>query len=153
MCIRDRAGNDLNAAVQQAVAGAQAYSDNLFGTTIPAVNGSLAQLGAASSSLATAVSNQRVLVDQTSLVLDQLASTLCTAKDALGQTDGILASLEEGLDTVRTDVLSLGQSGVLAKLVGEDGLDASKIADFMGSPTELETEQLYPCLLYTSRCV
>ena len=97
------------------------------------MNGSLAQLGAASSSLATAVSNQRVLVDQTSLVLDQLASTLCTAKDALGQTDGILASLEEGLDTVRTDVLSLGQSGVLAKLVGEDGLDASKIADFMGS--------------------
>ncbi len=145
-----QAGNDLNAAVQQAVAGAQAYSDNLFGTTIPAVNGSLAQLGAASSSLATAVSNQRVLVDQTSLVLDQLASTLCTAKDALGQTDGILASLEEGLDTVRTDVLSLGQSGVLAKLVGEDGLDASKIADFMGSPTELETEQLYPLNAYGS---
>ena len=146
----NQAGNDLNAAVQQAVAGAQAYSDNLFGTTIPAVNGSLAQLGAASSSLATAVSNQRVLVDQTSLVLDQLASTLCTAKDALGQTDGILASLEEGLDTVRTDVLSLGQSGVLAKLVGEDGLDASKIADFMGSPTELETEQLYPLNAYGS---
>ncbi|MEI3232391.1 MAG: YhgE/Pip family protein [Gordonibacter pamelaeae] len=145
-----QAGNDLNAAVQQAVAGAQAYSDNLFGTTIPAVNGSLAQLGAASSSLATAVSNQRVLVDQTSLVLDQLASTLCTAKDALGQTDGILASLEEGLDTVRTDVLSLGQSGVLAKLVGEDGLDASKIADFMGSPTELETEELYPLNAYGS---
>ncbi len=145
-----QAGNDLNAAVQQAVAGAQAYSDNLFGTTIPAVNGSLAQLGAASSSLATAVSNQRLLVDQTSLVLDQLASTLCTAKDALGQTDGILASLEEGLDTVRTDVLSLGESGVLAKLVGEDGLDASKIADFMGSPTELKTEELYPLNAYGS---
>ena len=137
-----QAGNDLNAAVQQAVAGAQAYSDNLFGTTIPAVNGSLAQLGAASSSLATAVSNQRLLVDQTSLVLDQLASTLCTAKDALGQTDGILASLEEGLDTVRTDVLS--------QLVGEDGLDASKIADFMGSPTELKTEELYPLNAYGS---
>ena len=145
-----QAGNDLNAAVQQAVAGAQAYSDNLFGTTIPAVNGSLAQLGAASSSLATAVSNQRLLVDQTSLVLDQLASTLCTAKDALGQTDGILASLEEGLDTVRTDVLSLGESGVLAKLVGEGGLDASKIADFMGSPTELKTEELYPLNAYGS---
>ena len=58
--------------------------------------------------------------------------------------------MEEGLDTVRTDVLSLGQSGVLAKLVGEDGLDASKIADFMGSPTELETEQLYPLNAYGS---
>ena len=145
-----QAGVSLDSAVQQAVSGAQAYSDSLFGSTIPAANESLAQLGAAAAALGTAVSNQGLLVDQTSLVLDQLASTLGTAHDALGQTDGILDELEQGLSTVHTDVLSLGQSGALTKLLGEDGLDASKIADFMGSPTELVTEQLYPLNAYGS---
>ncbi|MFR1638497.1 MAG: ABC transporter permease, partial [Eggerthellaceae bacterium] len=69
---------------------------------------------------------------------------------ALGQTGGILADLEESLSTVQTDVLSLGESGALAKAFGKDGLDAAKIADFMGSPTELVTEQLYELNAYGS---
>lgn len=145
-----QAGDALNAAVQQAASGAEAYSNSLFGTTIPAVNESLAQLGTASASLATAVSNQRLLIDQAQLVLDQLSSTLGVAKDALGQTDGILGDLERNMDTVRTDVLALGESDALMKVFGEDGLDASRFADFMGSPTELVTEQLYELNAYGS---
>ncbi|RDB63868.1 YhgE/Pip domain-containing protein [Gordonibacter sp. 28C] len=145
-----QASDSLNAAVQQAASGAEAYSNSLFGTTIPAVNESLAQLGATSASLATAVSNQRLLIDQAQLVLDQLSSTLGVAKDALGQTDGMLGDLERDMDTVRTDVLALSESDALTKAFGEDGLDASKIADFMGSPTELVTEQLYELNAYGS---
>ena len=140
----------LDAAVRQAADEAGAYSDGLFGSTVPAVNESLAKLGSVSASLGTAVSNQRLLVEQTALVLDQLTSTLTTAKDALGQTDGILSGLDESLENVRADVLSLGQSGALADLLGEDGLDAAKVADFMGSPTEIVTEQLYPLNAYGS---
>ena len=69
---------------------------------------------------------------------------------SIGQTGGILADLEESLSTVQTDVLSLGESGALAKAFGKDGLDAAKIADFMGSPTELVTEQLYELNAYGS---
>lgn len=145
-----QAGDSLNAAVQQATDSAGAYSDSLFGTSIPAVNESLAQLSATAASLSTAVSNQQLLIDQTTLVLDQLASTLLTAKEALDQSDGLLADLEQSLDTVRTDVLSLSESDALTKVFGEDGLDAAKIADFMGSPTELVTEQLYELNAYGS---
>lgn len=145
-----QAGDSLNAAVQLAVNDANTYSNGLFGTTIPLVNQSLSQVSATSATLGAAVASQRLLIDQTSLVLDQLSSTLATAKEALGQTDAILASLSESLDTVRTDVLSLGESGVLTKLFGEDGLDATKIAEFMGSPTKLVTEQLYPLNAYGS---
>ena len=83
---------------------------------MPAINQSLSQLSATAASLSGAVSNQELLVDQTSLVLDQLASTLYTAKEALGQTDGLLESLEAGPWTpcVRTCV-ALGESDALAQ--------------------------------------
>ena len=145
-----QAGDTLDAAVQTAAQQAQAYSDNLFGTTVPAINHSLSQLSATAASLSGAVSNQELLIDQTSLVLDQLSSTLSTAKEALGQTDGLLESLEQGLDTVHTDVVALGESDAFVQAFGEDGLDAAKIADFMGSPTELVTEPLYELNAYGS---
>lgn len=145
-----RAGDSLDAAVRQAADDAESYSDGLFGSTVPAFNQSLAKLGSVSASLSTAVSNQRLLVEQTALVLNQLTSTLATAKDALGQTDGILSGLEESLESVRTDVLSLGESGALADLFGESGLDAARVADFMGSPTQVVTERLYPLNAYGS---
>lgn len=145
-----QAGTSFDGSVQGAADAAGAYADGLFGDTVPTVNRSLAQLSAVSSSLAAAVSNQRLLIDQTELAIGQLTSTLVAAREALGQTDGILADLEESLSTVQTDVLSLGESGALAKAFGEDGLDAAKIADFMGSPTELVTEQLYELNAYGS---
>ena len=145
-----RAGASFDAATQGAAGAAGAYADGLFSTTVPTVNGSLAQLSAASASLSAAVSNQRLLVDQTGLVLDQLTSTLTTAREALGQTDAVLADLEQGLGAVQADVLALGESGALAQAFGGDGLDAAKIADFMGSPTELVTEQLYELNAYGS---
>ena len=145
-----QAGDAFDASVQQASNSAQAYADSLFGTAIPAVNEGLAQLSSTSAALGTAVSNQRLLIDQTALVLGQLDATLATATEALGQTDGILAALEGDLGTVQADVLSLGASDFLTKVVGVDGLDAAKVADFMGSPTELETEQLYELNAYGS---
>lgn len=133
----------LNEAIQASSNALKTYSDDLFGTTIPALNQSLAQLSTAAASLSASVSGQTLLVDQTELLLDQLDSTLGTAAEALGQTGGLLGSLEDGLGTVRTDLVALGTSDVLMQVLGEDGLDASKIADFMKSPTELKTESLY----------
>ncbi len=145
-----QAADSFNDAVQNAVGAADDYSNSLFGTTIPAVTTSLSQISTTSAALSTAVSNQQLLIDQVSLVLDQLAATLTTAKDALGQTDGIFVDIEQDLEVVRTDVLSLSESDLLTKLFGADGLDATKVADFMGSPTELVTEELYPLNAYGS---
>ena len=77
-------------------------------------------------------------------------STLDAAADAVSQTDGLLAGLQEEMALVRTDVMAVGQSDLIMRLFGIEGLDASKIADFMGSPTDLVTEQLYPLNAYGS---
>ena len=140
----------LSAAVSQATDAAGGYSDALFGTTLPAVEQALGSLAQASASLSAAVAGQRTLIDQASAALGQLTGTLDAAADAVAQTDGLLAGLEGELSLVRTDVMAIGQSGALTRLFGDEGLDAAKIADFMGSPTELVTEQLYPLNAYGS---
>ncbi|MCI8468398.1 MAG: YhgE/Pip domain-containing protein [Eggerthellaceae bacterium] len=140
----------LSGAVEAAVTQAQGYSDGLFGSTLPALGSALGTLSGTASSLSAAVGNQRLLVDQASLALAQLASTLESAAEAVSQTDGLLATLQDELALVRTDVTAVGGSGALSELFGEEGLDAAKIADFMGSPTELVTEQLYPLDAYGS---
>ncbi len=138
-----QASDALDAAVQTAADATQAYADELFGTAVPALNQSLAQLSSAAASLGASVEGQELLVGQASLALDQLDATLKTAKEALGQTGGLLGDLEADLGDVRTDVTALGASDALAQLAGEGGLDAAKVADFMGSPTEVVTERLY----------
>ena len=62
----------------------------------------------------------------------------------------VLVLLQDALHQFLTDVLALSESDALVKAFGEDGLDASKVADFMGSPTELVTEELYPLNAYGS---
>lgn len=144
------ASSAFDTAAQGAVVNMQGYSDILFKTTIPAINSSLAQLSSSSAQLSTAVSNQKTLIDQASLVLDQLNTTLGAARDALSQTDGLLADFQADLDTVRTDVTALSQSDLFTTLFGEDGLNAAEVAEFMGSPTQVETEQLYELNAYGS---
>lgn len=147
--VQDAAG-PLDDAVQDALVGAEAYATSLFTTTLPAASESLARLSTTSASMSAALSNQQLLAAQTDLVLDQLSSTLASARQAASQTDDLLSSLSAGLETVRTDVSALGSAGVVAQLFGEDDLDAGKIASFMGSPTEVVTEQLYPLNAYGS---
>lgn len=144
------ASDAVNAAVQGTLGSADDYRSTLTSTTLPAVNSALSQIGGTAGSLAAAVSNQTLLVDQASLVLDQLVSTLGTTRTALDQTDALLAGLETSLDTVQTDLVALGTSGTLSSLFDNGTLDAGKIADFMQSPTELTTEKLYPLNAYGS---
>lgn len=94
--------------------------------------------------------SQTSLIDQTTLLLDQLDSTLGSFKEAIQQTDGLLGDLQTTLTSARDDVSAILSSNILVKLFGEDGVDAAQIADFMGSPTQLKTEELYPLNAYGS---
>jgi len=142
--------SSVDETVQSALASADGYRSALYSTILPALNNGLAQIGSTAASLKSATSNQSLLVDQAALVLDQLTSTLGTTTTALGQTDALLASLQSSLDTVQTDITALNTSSALANLFGENGIDASKVADFMLSPTEIRTESLYPLNAYGS---
>lgn len=142
--------NSVNDAVQGTLGSAAEYRSTLASTTLPAINSGLSQLSSTAAVLSAAVSNQALLVDQASLALDQLCSTLQTTASALGQTDGLLAGFQTSLDTAQTDLLALGSSDALSELLGGGTLDATKIADFMSSPTKVRTESLYPLNAYGS---
>ncbi|MDE8703318.1 YhgE/Pip domain-containing protein [Adlercreutzia equolifaciens] len=140
----------VNSAVQQATGGANDYATVLFGSTVPAVNEALDALARSADGLQHSLDSQSLVIDQTYAVLDQLDHALDTAAHTVGETDGLFASLEKELKTVQADVTAFGESGALAKLIDEGGLDPQKIASFMASPTEVVTEQLYPLNAYGS---
>ena len=143
------AATTLDEAVQAATGSASEWSTTLYGTTIPTLNEALGTLASTATALEGTLDTQKLLVDQTSLIIDQLDATLSTAKETVAQTDDLFAGLEEELGRVHDDVLVFGQSGVLGKLLNSS-LDADKIAAFMASPTEVVTEQLYPLNAYGS---
>lgn len=140
----------VNSAVQQATGGANDYATVLFGSTVPAVNEALDALARSADGLRHSLDSQSLVIDQTYAVLDQLDHALDTAAHTVGETDGLFASLEQELKTVQADVTAFGESGALAKLIEDGGLDPQKIASFMASPTEVVTEQLYPLNAYGS---
>lgn len=144
------ASGSVDTAVQQTLGAVDGYRSTLSTTTIPAISSGLGDMGTAANGLSTTVSNQVLLIDQTSAVLDDLKTTLGLSADALRQTDELLSGLQGNLDTMKTDLAALGTSDALGDLVGEDGIDSEKIADFMLSPTQVETEELYPLNAYGS---
>lgn len=144
------ASEKVNTAFQGTLENTDKYRGTLTSETLPALSDSTTKLSNALSGLSTAVSNQSLLIDQSITALDQLNSALQTTASALGQTDGMLAGFQDDIDTVRTDLVALGTANTLQDLLGEDGLNPEKIAGFMLSPTELQTEELYSVNAYGS---
>ncbi len=143
------AADKMNAALQNALAVSRDYRSTINSQTLPVLNDGITKLSNALAGLSTAASNQKLLIDQSAVVLDQLNSTLSTTADALGQTDGLLASFQSEIETVKTDVLALSTSSALEELFGGQ-IDSEKIADFMLSPTQLQTVELYSVNAYGS---
>ena len=144
------ATDKVNSAFQNTLKNTDSYRGSLTSETLPALNDGTTKLSNSLAGLSTAVSNQALLIDQSIMALDQLNSALQTTATALGQTDGVLSGFQSDIDTVKTDLLALGTAGALGDLFGKDGLDASKIADFMLSPTQLQTVELYSVNAYGS---
>lgn len=143
--------NDINDAVQQATVDAQNYSNELFGTVIPALEDSLASLSAAASAASTSVNSQRLMIDQARSLMGDMGETNDLSKRALEDTIGLLTSAKDEIATIRDDVVSVSESQVIASIFGDevaDGLDAQSVSDFIGSPTSLVTKQLYPLNAY-----
>ena len=136
----------LATAADEATAGMQQASDALFGDALSALGGSLANLSSASSQLSAAAGRQDALIGQASGVLDQLSSTLDTAQEALGQSGELAAALGNDLVTVQTDFAALGGSDAISSAL--ESVDADKVAEFAGAPTELVTERLYATTSY-----
>lgn len=144
------ASDKVNTAFQGTLDETDKFRNVLLSDTLPRVNQGTSQLSDALTQLSVAVSNQQLLIDQSVVALDQLTSGLQSTTSALSQTDGLLNGFQGDLDTVSTDLTALSTSGVLGQIMDDTGVDADKIAEFMLSPTELETVQMYSVNAYGS---
>ena len=142
------AATALNVAAQNSIGTAGTLQSQLFGTSLPQVSNGLSQVSIAAVNLKAAVSNQSYLVDETSNIVDQLNSTLGSAIDSLSQTDTVLAGLQDSVSKARTDITLLSTSSTLSDFIDSGHIDATKIAEFMQSPTKVTTEKLYPLNSY-----
>ncbi|MBR2521980.1 MAG: YhgE/Pip domain-containing protein [Coriobacteriales bacterium] len=136
--------------IQAGLAAIGAYRATISGTVLPALGSNLTQLSADMEKLGSAVAGQSATIDQAIATLDQLESALSLSQDAIDRTDALLGSVEGDLDTVITDIQSLSGSSAIASLIGDDGIDPDRIAEFMSSPTQVVTEELYPVESYGS---
>lgn len=143
------ASGAIDSAIQDAVSSADGYRSTLSNDTVPALGSGLGRVGTAANGLASAVSGQLVLIDQTSSALEELKSTLDLSADALSQTDDLLAGLQKDFEGAATDIKALASSSALQELFGGE-IDPDKVADFMMSPTTVTTEKLYPVNAYGS---
>lgn len=146
----------VDKATQGALANSGAARNSLAGGALPQLNTGLNSLASASATTSAGLATQNALVAQANSVLDQLDQTTAAMQQALGGTDEGLAALQNRLSTLTTDLGALNGSAllntsdVLKKETGNPRLDASKIADFMLSPTVLDTKVVYPVSTYGS---
>lgn len=143
------ASGSVDSAVQGTIESVDGFRASLSNDTVPSLSAGLGQIGTAANGLSSTVSGQVVLIDQTSSALDELKSTLQLSADALTQTDDLLAGIQSDFDTAATDIKALGSSNAIQELFDGD-LDPQKVADFMMSPTTVQTEKLYPLNAYGS---
>ncbi len=146
----NQSSDPVSSLVNQALDTAAQYRTSVATTAIPAISASIAQIASTTGNVQAALASLGTIVSQASSVLDQLDSTLAVSADALAQTDASLASLAGDLTTVKTDLAALAGANSLADIIGEDGVDPEKVADFMMSPTKIQREELYPINAYGS---
>ncbi|RSX55188.1 ABC-2 family transporter protein [Bifidobacterium dolichotidis] len=140
-----------NTSVQDSLRAAGAARNQITTGALPKLNTGLNSLATAAGALSGGLGGQQSLVEQAHTVFDQIDQVSTTAKQALDNTNSLLNGMNDRIGKLKTDLQSLSSANVLTSLLGVDGkLDASRIADFMNSPTVLNTHNLYPINSYGS---
>lgn len=143
--------NALDSSTQQTLS-AFGTARNTFNTSaLQQLNTGFTTLAAASGNLAGSVQSRNSVINQANSVLDQLDDAAASATKALQSTDDTLADLNDQLSTLITDISAVSTARAVSDIVGNGGrLDTAKIADFMKSPTVLDTHTLFPVPTYGS---
>ncbi|MEI3376302.1 MAG: YhgE/Pip domain-containing protein [Coriobacteriales bacterium] len=138
----------LRASADDANAQADLYARILADDIAPVLGERLGALAGATSKAAGSIAGQKLIIAQAQTVIDEMVATLDSVAASLDQTRALLEGLVGEVDRVHTDAMMLAGSEALSNFIGEDGLDAQKVSEFISAPTRLETVQLYPVVTY-----
>ncbi|RSX52221.1 ABC transporter [Bifidobacterium goeldii] len=122
----------------------------LTGSITPNLTDGLASFAALTGTASGTLTTLSATLNQSDSLFDQLATTLADAKTTVGQTASSLSDLQNDIESVRDDIAALDSSAVYQKIAQTLNIDASSVADFMGSPVKLTTKTVYPVDNYGS---
>ncbi|OZG49222.1 YhgE/Pip domain-containing protein [Bombiscardovia coagulans] len=143
--------DQLNGVTQGTLATGGATRKSLISGALPQLNQGLSTLSTSSGNLSSDISSQGTLIREAYTLLNQIDQTSNSTRKTLGSIENYLSGLDAKLSTISTDLNALGSSNALATYFGEGGkLDVTKVADFMLSPTVLDTKVVYPVASYGS---
>ena len=136
--------NQFNTSTQSTLNSATDARNAINSSALPQLNSGLSSLATTAGTLSGTVTSQNFLTQQTSSVLDQLEQVSADTRSMLKDTDEQLQTIENKLSQLSTDLNALSGASLLNDLIGEDGLDVTKIADFMQSPHRDQDEEHLP---------
>jgi len=143
------AADAIDAAAQDTTTATQALRDTV-GDGIPALNSALSNLSSTAGAFAGSLEGQRATLGEANSLIDGVVSQLESTRSALDDFDLTLAGLEDGVDDVRTDILTLTATSNSEALQTVTGLDADDIGSFFASPVTINSEPVYEVNSYGS---
>lgn len=145
------AAQDFDSATANALSVLQQARQGAGHSTSEQLNQTMSQLAGHLGSISTSIAAAQPLTDHLAGILDQVDALSSNLADALGNSQEGIASIRDELTRAQTDVSALATSSALRDFLGESThLDTHNVADFMLSPTVVETKVLYPVATYGS---
>lgn len=110
---------------------------------LPEISRNLDSFSALSGRLSGILDGVEPSTEQVKAVLDELAASLDDIQTVLVSTGDSLQSVQNILETAMTDLKALENSKSMELLFDLSGIDGESVADFMSSPVEVETKDVY----------
>lgn len=142
--------SQMNAALQEAAGTTTLFASALYRTLLPQVEKNVRESATTAQALVDAGDTLSALVDQTQSSVDQMDSAVQAVRSSIQATNGSLDIFDGDLASVQGDLSAMATSAVIDKLMAGGSIDAETIGDFIGAPTRVQTESLYPLNAYGS---
>lgn len=140
----------MSAALQEAGSTATLFTGTVYATIVPQMEKSIRESATAAQALSDAGETLSGLVDQTRASIDQVDASLAAARSSIQATTESLDVFDGDLAGVQGDLSAVAASAAIDKLLANGAVDAQTIGDFLGAPTTVQTESLYPLNAYGS---
>ena len=140
--------DSVDGAVQTALDQVSKVQDSLNRDIEPQLSRGLDGFSAVAGDLTGVIMSLEPSVTQSLGMMDQLVTTLDQAKTSLTQVSSELGKVVTRLDRTQQDISALRSSESLGDLKDMLNIDEGSVEDFMTSPVQLETRDVYPVATY-----
>ena len=146
----DAAVQNISNAVESSSAALREATTNIRDQVIPKLNASLDDLAASIGVIRGALISLEPVVEECVSVTASLQDTLGRSQGIVEGTRDSLQGIEQGLNSSLTDLQAL-QGSATYKLIAEYlGISDDKLADFIASPVDMHTNDVFPVSNYGS---